>query len=152
MHCEDALQRQHRLETRSWLWCIAQLCLSGPSLLVYLFSLKALTPGLSPKRGAISFKAPDCGQSLWVMLNGFCTSFFLSFLFWFLLPTHCGCRGLLLDLIILIDTQALVRTPLDEWSIRRRDNAQHSLGINIHATGGIRTRNPSKRAAADPTH
>jgi hypothetical protein len=46
------------------------------------------------------------------------------------------------------------RTPLDEWSARRRDlyltNTQYSQQTNIHAPGGIRTRNPSKRAAADP--
>ena len=46
------------------------------------------------------------------------------------------------------------RTPLDEWSARRRDlypkNTQHSQQTNIHAPGGIRTRNPSRRAAADP--
>jgi hypothetical protein len=45
------------------------------------------------------------------------------------------------------------RTPLDEGSARRRDlyltNTQHSQQTNIHA--GIRTRNPSSRAAAD-TH
>ena len=30
------------------------------------------------------------------------------------------------------------------------DNIQHSQGTNIHVPGGIRTHNPSKRAAADP--
>jgi hypothetical protein len=48
----------------------------------------------------------------------------------------------------------LGRTPLDEWSARHRD-----LYLTTHNThnrqtsmppGGIRTRNPSKRAAADP--
>jgi hypothetical protein len=42
------------------------------------------------------------------------------------------------------------RTPLDEWSARRRDfyltTTQHSQERDIHAPGGIRTRNPSKRA------
>jgi hypothetical protein len=46
------------------------------------------------------------------------------------------------------------RTPLDEWSARRRDlyltNTQHSQQTKIYALGGIRTRNPSRRAAADP--
>jgi len=28
-------------------------------------------------------------------------------------------------------------------------NTQHSQGRDIHATGGVRTRNPSKHAAAD---
>jgi hypothetical protein len=46
------------------------------------------------------------------------------------------------------------RTPLDEWSARRRDlylsNTQHSQQTNIHALGGIRILSPSRRAAADP--
>ena len=44
------------------------------------------------------------------------------------------------------------RTPLDEWSARRRDlylTTQHSQQTDIHAPGGIRTRNFSRRAAAD---
>jgi hypothetical protein len=48
----------------------------------------------------------------------------------------------------------LDRIPPDEWSDRRRDLhlTTHSIHKqqNIHACGGIRTRNPSKRAAADP--
>jgi hypothetical protein len=45
------------------------------------------------------------------------------------------------------------RTPLDEWSARRRDyltNTHHSQQTNIHAPGGIRTRNCSRLTAADP--
>jgi hypothetical protein len=48
---------------------------------------------------------------------------------------------------------ALSSTPLDEWSSRRRGlylTTQHSQEADIHAPGGIRTHNPSKRAAADP--
>ena len=45
------------------------------------------------------------------------------------------------------------RTPLDECSARRKrplpDNTQHSQQTDIHATGGIRTHNLSRRAAAD---
>ena len=45
------------------------------------------------------------------------------------------------------------RTSLDEWSARRRDllpdNTQHSQQTNIHAPGGIRTHDLSRRAAAD---
>ena len=43
-------------------------------------------------------------------------------------------------------------TPLGERSARRRnsDNTQHSKKTDIHAPCGIRTHNPSKRAAADP--
>jgi len=49
----------------------------------------------------------------------------------------------------------LGRTPLDKWSARRRDlylttHNTHKRQTNIHAPGGIRARNPSKRAAADP--
>jgi hypothetical protein len=46
------------------------------------------------------------------------------------------------------------RTPLDEWSACLRGlyltNTQHSQQTNIHAPGGIRTCNPSRRPAADP--
>jgi hypothetical protein len=48
----------------------------------------------------------------------------------------------------------LGRTPLDEGSARRRDlyltTQQHSQETDIHASGGIRTHDPSKRAAVDP--
>ena len=81
----------------------------------------------------------------------FFLSLFLSFLVWPLLPTHCRCRRLLLHLITFNDTH----TPLDssgqEISPTQRPlpyNTQHSQETNIHAPGGIRIRNPSKRAAA----
>ena len=44
------------------------------------------------------------------------------------------------------------RTPLDEWSARRRDltdSTQHSQQTNILVSGGIRTHNLSRQAAAD---
>ena len=41
------------------------------------------------------------------------------------------------------------RTPLDERSIRRRDNTQHSKQTIIHAPGGNRTHNLSGQAAED---
>jgi hypothetical protein len=46
------------------------------------------------------------------------------------------------------------RTPLDEGSARRRDlylhrTTEHRNPTNIHAPSGIRTRDPSNRAAAD---
>ena len=47
------------------------------------------------------------------------------------------------------------KTPLDEWSARRRDlyltthNTQHSQQTNIHAPDGIRTHDLSRRAATD---
>jgi hypothetical protein len=46
------------------------------------------------------------------------------------------------------------RTPLDEWSARRRDlylttHNTHNIETSM-PPGGIRTRNPSKRATADP--
>jgi hypothetical protein len=46
------------------------------------------------------------------------------------------------------------RTPLDEWSARRRDlylyNTHHSQQRDIHVAGGIRTRDFGRRATADP--
>jgi hypothetical protein len=63
---------------------------------------------------------------------------FISFLdLWPLLPTHCRCRGLLLYLIILSDTNTLGRTPLYEWSARRRD-----LYLTTHNTHKIQTAMP----------
>ena len=45
------------------------------------------------------------------------------------------------------------RTPLNEWSARRRGrylhNTQQTHETNIHAPSGIQTRDPSKRTAAD---
>jgi hypothetical protein len=46
------------------------------------------------------------------------------------------------------------RTPLDEWSARRKrplpNNTQHSQQTDVHAPGGIRTHSLSRRAASDP--
>ena len=46
------------------------------------------------------------------------------------------------------------RTPLDEWSARRRDfylkrKTLHSQQTDIHASGGIKTQNLSRRATAE---
>ena len=51
-------------------------------------------------------------------------SFFLSYSYFFL-PTHCRCSWLWLHL----NTHTLGRTPLDEWSARRRD-----LYLTTHST------------------
>ena len=53
----------------------------------------------------------------------------------------------------VINDTTLRRRLLDEESARRRDfylTTQHSQKTNIHVPGGIRTRNLSTRAAADP--
>jgi hypothetical protein len=47
-------------------------------------------------------------------------------------------------------THTLGRIPLDERSARLFDNTQYSQETDIDAPGGIRTRNPKTRAAADP--
>ena len=57
--------------------------------------------------------------------------------------------------ITLRHTHTLGRTPLDEWSARRRelyltDNVQHSQGTDVHVLGGIRTHNPSKGEVTNP--
>ena len=48
----------------------------------------------------------------------------------------------------------IIRTPLDEWSARRSDlhvtTCNNSQETDIHTPVGIRTNNPSKRAAAYP--
>jgi hypothetical protein len=54
-------------------------------------------------------------------------------------------------LIITLRHTTLGGTPLDESSARRREfyNTLYSQETDFHAAGGIRTHNPSKRAAAD---
>jgi hypothetical protein len=46
-----------------------------------------------------------------------------------------------------VDSSGRVISPTQ---ISLLDNTQHSEEIDIHALGGIRTRNPNKRTAADP--
>jgi hypothetical protein len=60
-------------------------------------------------------------------------------------PPHC--RGF----TITLRHTTLGRTPLDEWSARRRDLylTTHNIHV-IHTASGNRTRNPSKQAAVDP--
>ena len=98
-----------------------------------------------------------------VQLLFLCQVLFYSALF---LSTHCRCRGLLLHLTTLTDTHThthslslsntytLGRTSLGEGLARRSDLYLKAHNIhneqNIHAPDGIRSRNPSKRAAADP--
>jgi len=58
------------------------------------------------------------------------------------------------DFIITLRHNAVGRTPLDDWSVRSSDlyltkhNTQNRQ--DFYSEDGIRTRNPSKRAAADP--
>jgi len=68
-------------------------------------------------------------------------TFFLSFLFWPLLPTHSRCRGLLSHLITLRHT-TVSRTSLDEGSARRRD-----LYLITH---NIPKRHPRPRRDSNP--
>ena len=59
-------------------------------------------------------------------------------------PPHCQ------GFTITLRCTTIVRTPLNEWSARRRDLYLTTLPADIHAPSGIRIRNPSKREAADP--
>ena len=58
------------------------------------------------------------------------------------------------DFTITLRHTTLARTPLKEQFIPSQrplpDNTQQSQEKDIHAPGGIRTRNPRKRAAAEP--
>ena len=58
------------------------------------------------------------------------------------------------DFTITLRHTTLDRVRPGELSVRRRDlylkSTQHSQAPDINAPGGIRTRNPRKRAAADP--
>jgi len=53
-------------------------------------------------------------------------------------------------LIFTLRHTTLGRTPLDELSARRKDLCLITYNIHKRQKDGIRTRNPSKRAAADP--
>ena len=96
-------------------------------------------------------------------IHSFFLSFFLSFLPSFFLsysdlrlPTHCRCRGLLSHLITLNDTHTHTRCDSSGRVIcpSQRpppDKTQHLQEREASMPpGGIRTHNPSKRAAADP--
>jgi len=81
----------------------------------------------------------------------------LSLLVWILLSTHCKCRGLLLGgKQSMTDSHIFSKTPLGERSASSRDlygtTHTHILPqqTDIHAPGEVGTRNPSRRAAADP--
>ena len=67
-----------------------------------------------------------------------------------ILSAHCRCRSLLPD-----HTQTHTNTHSVDllWRSDRTDaetsTTQHSQETDIHASGGIRTQNPSKRAVVD---
>src|SRR5215470_10652774 len=70
----------------------------------------------------------------------------------FYLLVHSRCRGCLFSLDHTQTHTIVGRTPLDEGSARHRDlylTTQTLYKKNIHAPGGIRTHDPSKRSAAD---
>jgi len=63
-------------------------------------------------------------------------------------------RNTLSGSTITLKTLCIVRTPLEEWSAGRRDlhltTCKLSQATDIHATGGIRTRNTSKKVTVEP--
>jgi hypothetical protein len=70
----------------------------------------------------------------------------------FYLLVHSRCRRFDFSLDHTQTHTTVGRTPLDEGSVRRRDlylTTQTLYKTNIHAPGGIRTHDPSKRWAAD---
>jgi hypothetical protein len=82
---------------------------------------------------------------------------FLSVVGWPLMPNCCRGSGLLLHLITFRDTHTHTNTREDSSGpgigpSQRPvpDSTQHLKQADIHAFGGIRTRNPSRRVAADP--
>jgi hypothetical protein len=79
------------------------------------------------------------------------SSFLLSPSLFYLL-VHSRCRGCLFSLDNTQTHTTVGRTPLDEGSAPRRDlylTTQTLYKRKIHASGGIRTHDPSKRSAAD---
>ena len=98
------------------------------------------------------------------IINHYCCQHFVQICYFILislwcflvgprLPTHCRCRVLFLHLVTLSDTHThtFCTTPLDQWSAPHRrlylHNTQYSQETDIHAPGGIRTRNPCNTAA-----
>ena len=88
-----------------------------------------------------------------VVLIIFFLSFFLSFLFWLFLPTHCRCRGSLLHLITLNDNHTHAHSVGILWT-RDRPFSDTSTWQNTTPTkhtnplpGRIRTRNPKTERA-----
>jgi len=87
---------------------------------------------------------------------------FLSFSVWPLLHPHCGCRGLQLHLFTFmthIHTHTHTHTWLDSSGREIGPSQKHlpentlpSQHRDTHSSGGIQTRNPSKRAAAKLRH
>ena len=81
--------------------------------------------------------------------------YFSTFFLWRCDPTRVMTSSFLRFLDHTQRRSTVSRIPLDEWSPRRRDlymtihNTQHSQQTNIHAPGGIRTHDLSRRAAAD---
>jgi len=75
---------------------------------------------------------------------------FLSF-FWRNSPNQAQAASLLrVPSHTQLHKHTLGRTPLHEWSARRRGRYLYNTQqTNIHSLGGIRTRDPSNRAAAD---
>jgi hypothetical protein len=74
----------------------------------------------------------------------------LSFIILTFIPTHCRCRGLLLQLIIFkthILSVGLIWT--SDQPVADTSTWQHTQAKNIHDPGGIRNRNPSKLAGAE---
>jgi hypothetical protein len=74
-------------------------------------------------------------------------SFFFFLFFWRNSPQWASSFTRFLD-----HTQrhtTVYRTPLDEWSTRRRDLYLTTQQTDIHAPGEIRTHNLSRRAAAN---
>ena len=71
--------------------------------------------------------------------------------------TNSGLSSLTVDVCrshIIRYTHTVGRTPLDEWSARHRDrylrSKRQTKESSTHVLSEIRTRNPNKRAAADP--
>jgi hypothetical protein len=63
---------------------------------------------------------------------------------------HSRCRGFLFSLDHTQTHITVGRTPLDEGSAHCRDHNTNTVQeTNIHAPGGIRTHDPSRRSAAD---
>ena len=96
------------------------------------------------------------------MVYDYCNTVYLTFVplcvIKRFLDTFYGSTALVSQDILVVEVQRSTQTLHTRYDSSGRgigpsqtsDNAQHSKRDRIHAPGGIRTYNPSKRTAADP--
>ena len=100
------------------------------------------------KNSAATYVIPNSSSTY----QAFLIYIYIFFFMWRCDPTRVMASSFLRFLDHTQGRTTVGRTPLDEWSARRRNlylTTHNTQQTNIHAPGGIRTRDLSKRVAAD---